>query len=836
MADLRLLVPALVGWAAGALTLGAPVRPRVIAGSAGLVVVAALWVWRSRHRRRGGRHAAYQPGAGVSAFLLSTAAASAVVLAAALHQARSQEGQLLWLAHEAATVSAVGTVSGDPQPVRSRGDERAERVFVQVRVQSVQGRGRGSRAWGRIVVFGSSSWTSVRRGERVRFTGRLRPASPGEDVVATLAARGPPDRLAVASLVARVAEHVRAGLRTASTPLHPDARGLLPGLVVGDTSLQSADLQDDLRSTGLTHLSAVSGSNTTLVCALAFGLARVAGLGRRARVIGASLVLAGFVVLARPDPSVLRAAVMGAVGLLAVVGGRRRIATGALAAAVLSLLALDPWMARSYGFSLSVLATLGLVISAEPWSNALSRWLPRWVAVALVVPLVAQVWCAPVLVLLTPWVSLSSWPANVLAAPLVAPATVLGLAAAVFSPVSSELAEALARVAGIPCHGIALIARSFAGWSWSRVPWFPGAAGAGAMVVMLVAALGLLRWARSDVASPSATRQPWAGPDSVLTVGTEAVRAGGWAPRAGPRRRRIVLATVAAAAIAALAPLPHRLVRWSGAGWPGAGWAMVACDVGQGDALVLATAPGRAVLVDAGPDPRAIDSCLSRLAVRQLDAIVLTHFHADHVDGLLGALRGRRVGRIIVTIVDEPAAAARRVGALAARHRLPVERVVDGSTDTIGAVSWQVLWPARVVRDGSIANNASIVMLVRTRGVRLLLLGDIEPAAARQVADRLRRDQSGAHVDVLKVAHHGSGRQDASLLAIARPRLAVISVGAGNDYGHPASSVIRSLTASGAAIARTDQHGDVAIGVDSGRLVLVTARSGASARSPPGAG
>jgi competence protein ComEC len=238
---------------------------------------------------------------------------------------------------------------------------------------------------------------------------------------------------------------------------------------------------------------------------------------------------------------------------------------------------------------------------------------------------------------------------------------------------------------------------------------------------------------------------------------------------------------------------------------------LVACSVGQGDGLVLATGRDRGVLVDAGPDPAAIDGCLRRLHVTTLDAVVLTHFHADHVEGLPAALRGRQVGALVVTIIDDPPAEAWRVRGWAAAAGVPVRTARVGEDVTVGPVRWRVVWPSRVVRDGSVPNNASIVLRVDVAGLRLLLLGDVEPAAARVVDHALKQLPDGPGADVMKVAHHGSALQDPGLLRDVGPALALISVGAGNDYGHPAPSALRLLRSVGAHVARTDLQGDLAV-------------------------
>ena len=783
--DLRLLLPALTAWAVGALALGSAPRTRIALGGLALVVAFLLGSAGWRRGRRGARPA---DDACTAAFLV--VATALCLTASGLQGLLRASGRLPALAAAGATVRLVGTVVTDPRTVDRPSSRGREVVLVRLRVERVEGRGLRSGARGRVLLFADRSWLGPRGGEQVEARGRLAPARPGDDVVATLDARGPPLVLEKPGAVSRAAERLRDGLRRACAGLPPDARGLLPGLVVGDTSAQPAALGEDMKATGLTHLSAVSGTNITIVCGVALAVSRGAGLGRRVRLVTAAAVLAGFVVVARPEPSVLRAAVMGGLGMLALAGARSRAALPALSTAVVVLLVADPWLARSYGFALSVLATTGILLLAAPWSDSLGRWLPRPLAVALAVPLAAQVACAPVVVLLSGQVSLVAIPANMICEPLVAPATVLGLAAAVISPVAPGPALALAHVAGWACTAIAETAHVLAAVPGGQVAWPGGAFGAVALAAVSVAAC---------------------------------VAAGCLLPRAGGRTALVAVAVGGLAVVAAVrVPLPGT------AAWPPPAWVIVACDVGQGDALVLATGPGRAVLVDAGPDPDLVDTCLRRLRVRALDTIVLTHFHADHVDGLAGALRGRRAAELVVTLVDDPPAQARAVRELAARAAIPLRAVHAGERRSVAGVQWLVLGPERVIRDGSVPNNASIVLLVQSHGLRLLLLGDVEPAAARAVARRLATAPEGVHVDVLKVAHHGSALQDPGLMSAARPRVALISVGAGNDYGHPGTATLRLLSGAGAAIGRTDLHGDLAVvaGRQGPRLVVSNPRTG----------
>jgi competence protein ComEC len=184
-------------------------------------------------------------------------------------------------------------------------------------------------------------------------------------------------------------------------------------------------------------------------------------------------------------------------------------------------------------------------------------------------------------------------------------------------------------------------------------------------------------------------------------------------------------------------------------------------------------------------------------------------------------LRGRPAGEIDVTAIQDPASGARQVHQWAAAARVPVRVPAYGEVRHVGALTWQVVGPVRASADarseaeeGSVANNASLVLLVEVGGVRLLLSGDMEPEAQ----DALAHSLPGLHVDVLKVPHHGSRYQDPALITGLGARLAVVSVGVDNDYGHPATSTLRLLRRAGMKVERTDEDGDVAVTAQDGRL------------------
>ncbi|MFF3907022.1 ComEC/Rec2 family competence protein [Streptomyces sp. NPDC001848] len=803
-ADLRLVGPALGAWAAAAWALDAPaawvtgVAVGCLAAAGGLLVL-----------RRGGAKGG--PGAGGPRSVVSVAAVLLCLAAAAgsggLHGADLRRGPVPALARQYAQVTAEVEVTSDPRLTRPRikGDHAtATAVLLDGEVRrltTADGTVVATRTPVLLVVDprtrgvepGRSPWLALLPSTRVRVAGRLAPPlTAGGRVAAVVRVRagGPPDVVGEPSTAQRWAGRLRAGLREATDGLGPDARALLPGLVVGDTSRVTPELDDAFKETDLAHLLAVSGGNFTLLLALFIGpaglaqrverrgLAPLLGIPLRGTALLGGVLTLGFVVVCRPDPSVLRAAACGTIALLALATGRRRSLLPALATAVLLLVLYDPWLARGYGFLLSVLATGALLTVAPRWSAALQRHrVPPRLAEALAAAAAAQALCAPVVAVLSARVSLVAVPCNLLAEFAVAPSTVLGFAALAVAPVAMPAAKALAWCAGWPAGWIASIARTGASLPGGAVDW-PGS-WTGALLLAAVTAVVLLVGRRL-------LRHPW------LTGACAVV---------------LVLVVVQ----------PPPLTRVI-TGWPPPGWRFAMCDVGQGDATVLAAGDGTAVVVDAGPDPALIDRCLTVLGVSRVPLLVLTHFHADHVAGLPGVLRGRAVGAIETTGFDEPPDQAAFVHAQAAARHIPVTRAVAGERRRTGELDWRVLWPPpdpAPSPDGP--NDASVALLVQSAGLTLLLLGDLEPPAQQE----LLRSPAGAElgpVDVLKVAHHGSAHQDPELIRRVAPRLALISCGRDNPYGHPAPSTVAALRGEGALVLRTDQDGAIAVVGAGGRL------------------
>ncbi|MGC4112335.1 MAG: ComEC/Rec2 family competence protein [Nocardioides sp.] len=760
--DLRTVWLACFAWA-GALA-GAGL------GWVGAVLVGVLFVV-------GGAVLARRRGRGTGlAVVAAVVLYAAVAFVSGVHHEQVTHNPLTRLADERAAVTVTGVVSSDPRRIQGRfGVE----VLVRLTTREVLARGHVLRLRQPMLVLGRRlEWQSVPLGATVRVSGHVASASGG-DVAAMLSSEELPDIRAGPDPWWTASGCVRAALRESVAGLPSNRRVLVPALVDGDDTDLDPELVEDFRRTGLTHLLAVSGTNLTLVVGFAVTVARWLRVrGRWLYAVGALGIL-GFVLLARTEPSVLRAAAMGIVALVGMAEGGADRGTRALGVALVALLLLDPALATSVGFALSVLATAGILLLAPSWRSAMGRWMPRWLAEAVAVPAAAQLACTPLVAAISGQVSLVAVVANLAAAPVVGPATVLGLAGGLTTLVWPAGGRVLGWAAGWCVAWLVAVAERAAGLPSAAVSWSTG---------------------------PLAL--------AVLTIGCVVVAVG--APRL-LRHRSTGLACCGLLVAAVLVRLPTP-------GWPPGGWVMVACDVGQGDGLVLNTGIAHtAVVVDAGPDPRPMKACLDALAVRSVPLVVLTHFHADHVDGFPGVLAGRRVGQVWVSRLQDPPDGVSSVEHAAAGAGVPTTVAPYSEPRRVGDLTLEALWPlpdspSAGPGDGSTANNASVVLLARVRGVTLLLTGDIEPEGQQRLAATL----PGLRVDVLKVPHHGSRYQDLPFLQSLHARLALVSVGSDNDYGQPAPETVSGLAATGARVLRTDLTGTIAVVEQDGRLSAVT--------------
>ncbi|CAN2185779.1 ComEC family competence protein [Candidatus Nanopelagicaceae bacterium] len=509
-----------------------------------------------------------------------------------------------------------------------------------------------------------------------------------------------------------------------------DAGALIPGMVIGDISKQSDEFKAQMRRSGLTHLVAVSGANFAIVSAFVLWCMQFLFRNTRYRIIATAIALTSFIALVRPSPSVLRAAAMAAVLLFASASRQGRDPLAALAFAIVAVVIADPFQARDPGFALSVLATAGLLLVAPR-----IKW--KWLAP----PLAAMAFCLPVIVALSGYISPMSIIANIAAAPAVTPITIIGFIAALISPVAPWISQILI-----------LLVKPFALWITTIAEWASGypvftlKTGAYGFVAA-IALLALLYLA--------------------ITL----------------KFKRYIAALL----------LVIVAISWVQK-FPAGDWKIANCDIGQGDLLMINLGSDRAIVIDVGPDPQLADRCLRQLGIKEIPLLILTHSHADHVGGLRGVTKNRKIGTTWYG------------------------NVTTGTRTNVGGIDVRVLWPDTT--SGYTPNNSSISVLLRSADFSLFAGGDIEPPAQERLISQV------GEVDIYKVSHHGSKFQDKTLLRELSPTIAIISVGEDNSYGHPAPETIKALSDLEAKVLRTDTDGAIAINTTGDRFIVRTSNGG----------
>ncbi|XAS69338.1 ComEC/Rec2 family competence protein [Micrococcaceae bacterium Sec5.7] len=480
-ADLRLAPPALLVW--GAAIAGVwlpPVALMVLCG--GLLAGSALLLLLVLRRQRSG-------GPTPRSFLMTLAVALLLAVAAAAHSAVSSsqrhDGPLAKAIAARDSVVAEVEITGAARELKMPGSSGPSgRWSVQAGVSSIISRGEVIRAPADLVIMGGRGWEHTIPGQMIRTTGTLKPPEDGQVEAGILSASSAPVVVVGSEGWQEVPKDLRGRYVAAADWLGGDARGLLPGMVTGDTSVLDEELNVAMKSVGMTHLTAVSGANCSLILG---ALLLVARSFRLPRAPAAGLALAGlglFVLLVGPDASVLRAALMGSIALASLAGGRTGQGLSFLCLAVMGLLLLDPGLGTSFGFLLSVLATLGIIVLGKRMMEWTPAAIPRWLAAGFAVPLSAQLLCGPVIIVLQPQFSTYSLLANVVAAPLVAPVTILGTAAVPLVAFMPWPAVALIAAAGTFAAGVAGIARFMAALPGAAMPWPEGVFGLSTMALL----------------------------------------------------------------------------------------------------------------------------------------------------------------------------------------------------------------------------------------------------------------------------------------------------------------------------------------------------------------
>ncbi|MCS5733130.1 ComEC/Rec2 family competence protein [Herbiconiux daphne] len=578
--DLRLAPPAIATWVVAGLLCVTPAAAPGAAVIAWTLAAAVTTVTLLRSRRAPAGGLPRRLLRGVLPIAALTAAAVALVCTSAfalghlrhppsLDEGRPRPGEAVLVVTgipKLSTTAAFGARPGDPP-----------RVSFDATLESFSAAGLVVAARSPTLVFASADPQTLAIGATLRTRGTLTPLTPGESHEFLFFARGSPTVSAGPPWHLAWADTLRSSFHQTTAGLPGDGAALLTGLAIGDDSAVSQSLTDAMKVTGLTHLTAVSGANCAVVVTAVMLVGGAVGIGRRTRVVVSIAVLVLFVVLVTPEPSVLRAAVMAVIVLVALGLGRPSGGIPPLCLSIVVLLALDPWLSTSAGFALSVLATGGLLLLTRPIAAVAARVMPRWLALAVAVPVAAQVACQPVLFLLAPQLTPYTVPANLLAEPAAAAVGVLGLVVCLLGVVVPSLAAVAAWVPWLPSAWIAAVARFFAAAPFSVIVLPDALLAAACAIAITVLLLVYLLAARS---------RPRVAAVCGLVAAVGVVLIGG---------------ALAGGALARAGAVPSD-------------WQLAACDIGQGDA-VLVHSRDRVALVDVGPDPEPLTACLRRLNV-----------------------------------------------------------------------------------------------------------------------------------------------------------------------------------------------------------------------------
>ena len=617
------------------------------------------------------------------------------------------------------------------------------------------------------VITSKQSVTKLLPGQRFSAQGRI-VASKEARVAALVVIKDDIQIQTQASRWANALGAVRLGLRSFSGD--GNAGALIPGMVLGDISKQSAEFKISMKRSGLTHLVAVSGANFALVSAFVLWMMQFLFTEMKFRLSATAISLIAFIALVRPSPSVLRAAAMAAVLLVAQATKQGRDSLPALGFAMAAVVIVDPWQARDAGFALSVLATAGLLLFAPVLVEKFSRKMPDKLAQALAPPIAAIVFCSPIIVALSGYLAPMSVIANLLAAPFVAPITIVGFIAALFSPFVPLLTTVLIWFIRFPAGAIALIAH----WASS----FPVLTlRTGKIGFIIIASFTLISW----------LLKKWF-------------------------KHIIVFTFIALISITWLQR------------WPGGDWQVANCDIGQGDSMVINLGNHQGIVIDVGPDAVAEDRCLKALGINEIPLLILSHFHADHVAGLPGAIKKRRVGQVWISVNSAPLIESAM--AHSALKGIEMIKAVRGMSARVGKLTINVLWPTlsatsfeEMPGDGSQINNSSIATLITSDSFSIFAGGDLEPPVQAILVKDI------TPVDIYKVCHHGSRYQDLAFMSALHPRISIISVGAGNTYGHPAVQTLDALARLGSEVLRTDLDGAIAVQVRNHQFTIRKAKA-----------
>ena len=769
--DLRMLLPALVGWAT--CCVGVWLRPGL-----GWLMVLGLFVlltsgvlWRARRAPRNKPPRAARILAPIALGLVV-----AWVMLAAISLGEVFREQAAVTERGGSEVTADLSLSTTATP----GMRSVDVQILGLNGEVLSGGGVAAR------LIGFPFTERVAYGSKARVEGYLQAGEPWEEAGWVVMARGVASDIRSPGPFLEGVDSLRLGLVERSLLRPGDGGRLLPGLALGDTHAVDRGLLEAMRVTSLSHLVAVSGANCAIVVAIVVALVALMGGGLWARLSAGTLALVGFVILVTPEPSIIRASIMATIVLVFLASARPVRGIPVLGVTVLVLLAINPWLALDFAFSLSVMATGGILLLSAPLTRKLALVMPAPLALVIALPLAAQIACQPILILLNPVIPVLAVPANMLAAPAAPLATIIGMVACVVGGFAPTVAQGLVWLAWWPSAYIAAIGRSLAAFPFATLPWPPGWWGA-----IAIALLGYLATA-------------WFLLNSTRHASARRVLVGLWA---------LVLVVVVTAFAA-----PRALIRGS---IPDS-WTIAQCDVGQGDSLVIRSGEAIAI-IDTGKDAVALKRCWDLLGIGQIDLAIITHFDTDHVGGW-PALAGRAKEVWLGPATSE---ADRAIADALSLSGTTVTQAHYGQQARLGDYQLRVIWPGDQVL-AEPGNDSSLVVALGgipecTQCLSGLFLGDLGEIPQRILAGR----ETLGSVDVVKVSHHGSSNQYEGLYQELSARVGLIGVGSENTYGHPSDRALGFLDVQGVLVLRSDERGTLTLGrTSTGEIELWSERSG----------
>jgi len=784
------------GWLAAGAIIGALLATVAGAPAALLALGGAVALLAAVLAARG--HMRGLAAASVTTAIVLARAFAGVALAATPDVGGSQVEASGW-DHEAVVVSVNAPSGGSQRAViELRPPERADRIWASLPI-----------------------YPPIAPGDVIRLGGTLEPAPTEGGFAEFLARTGislttrarEMERLGADGSPLTGLEQFRRGAAASISAALPEPQaGLASAMGIGLRDLVSREVATDFRLSGLSHVVAISGWHIAMLGAVVSAM--LGGLARRPRTVIVLGAICLYAVFAGASPSVLRAAVMASVVLLARESGRRGSAAAGLGITVTGMLAVDPATITDVGFQLSAAATCGLLVwgtRAHHWlARRLPRRTPKWLLESLGVSLAAQAATLPLVLLHFGTLSLVAPLANLLITPFVAPAmllTAVALACGVLIGfgVPALLLAPLALIGSLVISATIAIAHFCAALPFASL--------------VLSEPINLLSAAACAVALAYFARRRSRPPvaDALRDAGSGSTRENH--PSAVRSRRLAFAAALLGAAVLLVAANGTR---------PDGRLHVTVLDVGQGDAILLQGPSGGRALVDTGPDPGRLIALLDQRIPawdRRLDLVVLTHPHEDHVAGLAAVMDRYRITEIaepgMIGLGPGDAAYRRRLAGLGRQSRI----LSAGDTLSLDGIRMDVEWPLpgtvplRPPDSGTGINNVSIVLDIHFGARRMILTGDVEEQIdPHLLATGIARDGEG--LDLLKVAHHGSGTATTdAFVEQMKPRVAVVSAGSGNPYGHPSPKTVARLVESGAKLFRTDLDGSVEISTDGMDLV-----------------